>query len=481
MRIFIALVLSFMVFTQAGISTTINVPDDHPTIQEAIDAAEPGDTILVGPGTYLENIDFKGKGIIVISTAGPVLTVIDGGSPDDPDYGSVVSFISKEGEDTLLQGFTLTNGTGNLTTGLYRGGGVYCHESHPTLVNNHITNNEADMGAGIYCKYFSSPTIIDCAVYENTASQEGGGMRTYGSHPVLANSTIYNNSAMEGGGINCKGASPGPCLINVTLWGNTALGGGGGIYSRYDCALSVTNCIIFGNIAAQGSQIYIAHSTEPTPATISYSDVQGGEAAVFLHSTATLNWGAGNIDAEPQFVDTGLGDFHLTQGSPCIDKGDNDPVHLETDFEGEERIFNHVVDMGADEFNVYPLASDALTISASTGGVVHFTLTAGASNESRNYIILGSVSGTSPGTPLPGGHAVLPLNWDPFTKALMPLINSALLQNFMGKLDEEGNGAATLNVPEPVPEGLGLTLFFAYALNSPWDYTSNPVAIEVVP
>lgn len=88
-------------------TSTIHVPADYSTIQEAIYAASSGDTILVAPGTYLENINFTGKDLVVQSEEGPETTVIDGGQS-----GSVVTFEYGEGAEARLTGFTLTNGLG---------------------------------------------------------------------------------------------------------------------------------------------------------------------------------------------------------------------------------------------------------------------------------------------------------------------------------------------------------------------------------
>jgi hypothetical protein len=98
----------------------------------------------------------------------------------------------------------------------------------------------------------------------------------------------------------------------------------------------------------------------------------------------------------------------------------------------------------------------------------------------RNYLVLGGLSGTQPGKLLPGGTAWLPLNWDLFTDLVVQLVNTPNLQDFMGTLDEEGGGEAILNLP-PVPGAAGITLYFAYAVNGPWDFASNPVAIDIIP
>ncbi|MDX2432414.1 MAG: hypothetical protein QNK35_15860, partial [Bacteroides sp.] len=103
-------------FTSAQI---IKVPEEHTTIQAAINAAVEGDTVLVDEGTYLENINFLGKPITVAShfildgdTSHISKTVIDGSQPTHPDTASVVLMISGEDSTSVLNGFTITGGKG---------------------------------------------------------------------------------------------------------------------------------------------------------------------------------------------------------------------------------------------------------------------------------------------------------------------------------------------------------------------------------
>jgi hypothetical protein len=126
------------------------------------------------------------------------------------------------------------------------------------------------------------------------------------------------------------------------------------------------------------------------------------------------------------------------------------------------------------------LTADAYAISEQ-GGQSIFHLTAGTENASRYHLLLGGVTGTQPGFPLPGGFAVLPLNWDPFTDLVLLLINSPVFAGFMGPLDAQGEASATLNLPPLPPGTAGLIVHFAYCLNNPFDFASNPVAVEVVP
>jgi hypothetical protein len=106
----------------------------------------------------------------------------------------------------------------------------------------------------------------------------------------------------------------------------------------------------------------------PSTVTVEYSDIQSGESGVYVDSGCTLNWDAGNIDADPMFVDPNGPDgiigteddnLRLSMDSPCIDSGDNDavPVDVTTDLDGNPRIVDgdcndlDTVDMGAYEFD----------------------------------------------------------------------------------------------------------------------------------
>ena len=126
------------------------------------------------------------------------------------------------------------------------------------------------------------------------------------------------------------------------------------------------------------------------------------------------------------------------------------------------------------------LESDVDFVPAQTGGTVNFKLQAGAGNAGRNYIMLGSVTGTSPGFPLPGGLAVMPLNWDPFTDLVLAFLNTPIFSSFLGGLDATGAAAAQLNAPPLPPAAVGLIMDFAYALNKPFDCASNPVSIRII-
>ena len=120
-------------------------------------------------------------------------------------------------------------------------------------------------------------------------------------------------------------------------------------------------------------------------------------------------------------------------------------------------------------------------IFENVGGHIALNLNAGAAKGGRNYLLLGSVTGSSPGTLLPGGQAVLPVNWDFFTNIVLDMLNTPIFQDFMGVLDADGKASALFNTFGPVPGTAGIFITYAYALNKPWDYASNPCVIEIVP
>ena len=176
----------------AIIARTVIIPSDYPTIQEGINSCTDGDTVLVKPGTYLENINFNGLNIVVASffliEGDPEYiteTIIDGDSA-----GSVVTFENEEDSTAIITGFTITNGY------YMEGGGIYCEGSGPVISSNIISENSVvyyHNGGGIYCSN-SYAKIIDNAIVENHACH-GGGIYCEYSDVVIRNNIIANNEA----------------------------------------------------------------------------------------------------------------------------------------------------------------------------------------------------------------------------------------------------------------------------------------------
>jgi hypothetical protein len=148
-----------------GIDISEIIPDgvgegrQYSSIQKAIDNAVNGDTIIVYDGTYFENINFKGKAITVCSENGPSATFIDGNS-----IGSVVVFDHNEDANSVLAGFTIRNGYAE------KGGGIFCQNSLPKIIDCFIKENIANSsGGGIYCNN-AVPKIINCLLWSNISN-----------------------------------------------------------------------------------------------------------------------------------------------------------------------------------------------------------------------------------------------------------------------------------------------------------------------
>jgi parallel beta-helix repeat protein len=220
----------------------------YETIQFAIDAAVTGDEIEAAPGTYYEAIDFKGKAIRLYSSGGPDVTTIDANGLNS----SVVTCNSGEDVNTILEGFTITGGSGTTVSGYKYGGGMYNYSSSPTVTDCIFSNNTANKeGGGMFNKYYSSPTVINCAFYDNIAA---GGVGMYNldhSSPTLTNCIFSNNTADTAGGGMYNNISS-PTVTNCIFSNNTANTAGGGMFNGYGSSPTVTNCSFEDNEADAG-------------------------------------------------------------------------------------------------------------------------------------------------------------------------------------------------------------------------------------
>jgi len=413
---------------------------------------------------------------------GPLVTTIDA-----YPWGTVVEFKSGEERDSIIEGFTITNGSAS---------GVLVEDSHPTIRNNYITNsqndtgggirseighpliqgniitgNSANWGGGIGLQYSSKGTeifgnIIEC----NYAFREGGGIHGWGCSGLIQGNIIRDNTAEPigpdgvGGGVfsvwgredfvnniisgNVADRGSGIAtfestlfLWNNTIYGNLALKEGGGLYG--DWFFGVYNSILWANTPDQ-----ILYSSAPTIGRgFSFNDVQGG-------------WpGTGNIDADPLFVDPASNDFHLTWNSPCRNAGDNTAVTVPHDFEGDSRIALGRVDMGADEFysHLYHIG-DVIPGSPVDLKVVGYPTAT---------VVLFLGSGIAD-PPYSTQHGDFWLNWPP------------LWQGAIGPVP--GDGIKVLSTTVPFGWGSG-SVHHLQALVGPWGgaYTllTNPMSLTV--
>jgi len=352
------LVTVMLLLTAAAVpGATLYVPDDYWTIQEAVDASTSGDTIIVRPGVYAENVDLGGKSIVLTSEKGPHVTTIDGNR-----VGSVVTYAKGEGPGSVLRGFTITNGYDT------RAAGILCSGVDALVIaGNIIRDNEAfqyhySHGGGIYCVDSRNLVLRNNRIMNNIVRSNGGAVNdSFGgglylsncSNILLCNSVIAENEVATnnscGAGIYASGSSL--KVVNSTIVANEAYGEGGGIFNR-SSTIDVFNTILWNNRASAGPEIWLETATSPPSVlSIDYSDLEGGQQSVHVQPGSSLQWGPAMIDSDPLLVDSDDGDYHLLFASPCRNSGSNAavPPVVRFDFEGDPRIHDGDIDMGADE------------------------------------------------------------------------------------------------------------------------------------
>ncbi|MCK5172635.1 MAG: hypothetical protein KAR47_04540, partial [Planctomycetes bacterium] len=350
------------------------VPGEYATIQNAINAARAGDIVLVADGVYTgdgnRDIEFGGKAITVTSVSGAENCIIDcQGSEAERHRGFY--FHNNEDADSVLDGFTITNGDVVKDKNIWSyGGAIYCYGSSPTIKNCVFRDNAAYLGGGVFVRAKDwpsatghlSPVLINCDFITNRASY-GGGMYSSESNSTIDGGVFVGNHADIGGGgantgdedavfVNCiftantanygAGVYTGQgrsTLTNCVVAFNSTYEGkydarGAGVFVRqtghwctnywspcyYYSEAVLTNCILWGNsdpdVVDEASQIFIdGYRAE---AALNYSCIQGWTGAL---------GGVGNIGDDPLFVRAsddggdGWGDY---PGTPGVDEGAND-------------------------------------------------------------------------------------------------------------------------------------------------------------
>ena len=355
---------------------TLRVPTDYEKIQIAINAAKDGDTVEVADGTYTgggnRDIAFHGKAITVRSKNGPENCIIDcKASEDNPHRGFI---FHKTGEDanSIVDGFTITGGCINTdylwVDGPGSGAGIFCDESSPTIKNCVAKGNRCvvtgwpplSWGGGIFYagseEHAGEFCIVSCTIGENSVEDNGAGMFVWGNLGIRSCLIIKNSSINDGGGIWCIGPME---IINCTISDNTSGGYGGGIaidgQRNPENEPNLTNSILWGNTADNGPQIALMcdHEEKSLELSVSYSDIEGGSSDVHVGENCTLDWRSGNIDSDPCFVNPDSNDYHLVGSSSlCFNAGDpNGDYSGQVDIDGDERVMDGRVDMGADEIS----------------------------------------------------------------------------------------------------------------------------------
>ena len=302
---------------------------DFATIQEGINAAGEGDTVLVAPGTYVgplnTDLDPAGVNISIISEEGAEATIIDCGG-----LSRGISYESGEGPTSRLMGFTIRNGQ------QFYGGAVYCVNSSPTIANcvfednvasqsggamlivsnssptvtncrfegNHAMDVSGSGGGAVYCEQFSAPLFTSCVFADNVSDQNGGAVCAFFSSPSFTACMFYGNSAFNLGGAIIAGANAELTVGTCTIADNYAYSGGGIFASQ--SPIAITNTIIALN---DGTAVECADSTPEITHCCIFQNTGGDSLCGNYHD---------NMFVDPLFCHAVQRDFDVHSDSPCL-------------------------------------------------------------------------------------------------------------------------------------------------------------------
>ncbi|WP_136061200.1 choice-of-anchor Q domain-containing protein [Pontiella sulfatireligans] len=315
------------------------------SIQDAVDIAENGDTVLIGDGTYnvTSQIEIR-TGLTVRSVNGCDKTIVDANG-NCRVFRIIITKTDRTGP-VVVEGFTMTGGDAIVKSNAI-GGGITVRGSAPIKIADCIVEaNDARWGGGIYFEVGTgehvSAVVENCIIRNNRAKNSGGGVNVAlrekaTSEITIQNCNIYSNSAeVDGGGV-CVFVNdkyPENKVINCTIVWNRALNYGGAKN------IDIYNSIIYGNstpdIGGEQKKLRVFNSCSPS-----------------IDRSHT-----GNVGKKPRFVNAKRGDYRLQPDSPCIDAGSNIHTNQATDLDGNPRIMDGdrdgdaVVDMGAYEFQI---------------------------------------------------------------------------------------------------------------------------------
>jgi PKD repeat protein len=327
------------------------------SIQGKIATSMDGDTILVAPGVYRENINFNGKDITVKSEK-PFEAIIDG-----KYLMNTVRFVNDETRRAILTGFIIRHGDSE------KGGGIYIDNASPTIDNCRIEDNSAELyGGGIYINGESSPLITQTIIQNNRSIASGAGLYCYKSTPTLSQSIITQNETQLNGGAIYSTGNAGPNLLNTLIYDNFARYNGGGIAVN-NAGVIVKHCTVVDNNAGEGIALYAANVQSPNQVVVQNSIFwQTNELAYYVIASDNASdiqvigsdifqkegvySGTGNINLNPAFIDLATHNYQIKIGSPCLNTGlDLGSEALTVDHEGFTRPYGQEVDMGAFEYN----------------------------------------------------------------------------------------------------------------------------------
>jgi len=287
---------------------------DYETIQEGLDDASEGDTVLVLPGTYTgaanRRLDFRGLGIVLLGDTGASGTTID-----CEEAGRAFLFDDGEGPDAVVEGFTVVNGLTSwggairidsssptfhacvfrdcVSTG--NGGAVFVEDGAPAFDGCDFGDNGAVEGGGAVYLDNSQAAFTECSFTGNSAAYgdaypsegyHGGAVYLERSAATLAGCSFVENWAERGGAVNCSLPAV-PTFDNCAFIGNSSYRDGGAV-RLYGCSPTFSDCRFEGNRPRYGGVVFGRYAS-PTLAHCTFWDnratyVSGGRDVHLEHT-----------------------------------------------------------------------------------------------------------------------------------------------------------------------------------------------------
>lgn len=279
-RIIAAMLVAVCFSKAAAYAAVVRVPADQPTIQEAVNEAHDGDTVIVFDGTWSgrlnKDLTWYGsiKHITVKSANGPENCIID---CENDGRGFDFNETAQDATD-VIEGLTIRNAYYVISPIEGDGGGIYCNAASPNIVNCIFTGNSAgERGGGIYCGSGSSPAISDCIFMDNFAAT-GAGIMCDDSSPTISGCSFTGNDAYPDSGALFCGINSSPLITDCYFSENT---GCGGIrcYGENSCP-QISSCSFTGNSTHYGGAINVIAAASPAIIGCSFAgnmaDVDGG-------------------------------------------------------------------------------------------------------------------------------------------------------------------------------------------------------------
>jgi len=306
---------------------------DYETIQEGINAADPGDTVLVWAGGYFgdgnRNLYFNGKQVVLTSVGGRRATTINADSID-----RVFNLIPSDGPDTVIEGFTIMNGTHSY------GGGIYCNGASVTVRDCIITSCTATQssygGGGVFVGGGGSPTFIDVTISACDGFYGGGLLSVQSSTPTLTRVAFLGNTSYErGAGAFIENVGGSFSITDCVFDNNNCTGHDGGGLFLSNASPAVTGCTFVRNRGATAGHVMLNQDSDPLVENCIFAFTTSGPAVFRWNEeqspTFTRCIVYGNDDGDdlvgtisdtlvrdPRFCDVLHGDVTLCSNSPCL-------------------------------------------------------------------------------------------------------------------------------------------------------------------